>query len=375
MNPSKIPRNLTRGQFVKLSAAVAGGAAGAYALFQLAPWMDDRAPAKRVRLPMRSGTAGNDQSRELIRYATLAASGHNAQPWQFLVTGSEIQIRPDSARRLAAVDPEERELWMSLGCALENLTLAARHSGFESEITYPDAYDFIRIKLLPAKAESGAHFSAIPLRQNTRSAYDGRKLGASLLGEIAAIPLEKGISLRVCESSSDLAQVIEYVNQGNRIQFADQAFMAELVQWIRFDKREALASLDGLYSRCSGSPQVPRWVGQAFVNGTAPEKQADSDAAKLRSSAGAIAIASDTEDRAAWVRTGQIYQRLALRMTSLNVKSAFLNQPCEVPQIREQFQSALGFGDQLPQLLVRFGYANVMPSSLRRPVEDVTSWA
>jgi hypothetical protein len=120
MKTAKFPKSLTRDQFLKLSAVVVGGAAGAYAIFELAPWMDDRAPAKRVRLPMRTGTTGNDQSRELIRYATLAASGHNAQPWQFLVTGSEIQIRPDKARRLAAVDPEDRELWMSLGCALEN---------------------------------------------------------------------------------------------------------------------------------------------------------------------------------------------------------------------------------------------------------------
>lgn len=375
MKTAKFPKSLTRDQFLKLSAAVVGGAAGAYALFQLAPWMDDRAPAKRIRLPIRTGTTGNDQSRELIRYATLAASGHNAQPWQFLVTGSEIQVQPDSLRRLAAVDPEDRELWMSLGCALENLSLAARHLGFEPEVTYPGAENFIRVQLSVTKSESGGHFDAIPLRQNTRSAYDGRKLGASRLGEIASIPLENGISLRVFDSSSDLARVQEYVSEGNRTQFADQAFMAELVQWIRFDKREALASLDGLYSRCSGSPQVPRWVGQAFVNGTTPGKQADSDAAKLRSSAGAIAIASDTDDRSAWVRTGQVYQRLALRMTSLNVKSAFLNQPCEVPAIRGQFQAAMGFGNALPQLLMRFGYAEAMPLSMRRPVDDVISWA
>jgi hypothetical protein len=62
---------------------------------------------------------------------------------------------------------------------------------------------------------------------------------------------------------------------------------------------------------------------------------------------------------------------MALKMTSLNIKSAFLNQSIEVPAVRGQFQSAMGLGAALPQLLVRFGYAGRMPHSLRRPVEDV----
>ena len=134
---------------------------------------------------------------------------------------------------------------------------------------------------------------------------------------------------------------------------------------------EALASLDGLASRCSGSPEVPRWIGQRFVEETKPQKQADTDAAKLLSSSGAVVIASEEETKTAWVKTGQVYERLALKMTSLNIKSAFLNGAIEVPQVRGQFQSALSLGKTLPQLLVRFGYAAPMPTSLRRPVEQV----
>jgi hypothetical protein len=58
-------------------------------------------------------------------------------------------------------------------------------------------------------------------------------------------------------------------------------------------------------------------------------------------------------------------------MTSLNIKSAFLNQPIEVADLRSQFQSAMGMGESLPQLLVRFGYADPMLRSLRCPIEEV----
>ena len=108
-----------------------------------------------------------------------------------------------------------------------------------------------------------------------------------------------------------------------------------------------------------------------FVGGTKPQQQADADAERLRSSAGAVVIGSDTDDKAAWVRAGQVYERLALQMTALNVKSALLNQPIEVAELRRQFASALGLAAAQPQLLMRFGYAADLPRSLRRPVADV----
>jgi len=45
-------------------------------------------------------------------------------------------------------------------------------------------------------------------------------------------------------------------------------------------------------------------------------------------------IASVADGKTAWARTGQVYERLALKMTSLNIKSAFLNQPIEVADVR-----------------------------------------
>ena len=369
LNQTARPGRCTRGQFVKIVAGVVGGAVGAYLLYELAPWLDGDGPVTRVRKPLLVGTAS--PMVEWIRYATLAASGHNAQPWKFRLEDHAIEIHPDPARRLPAVDPQDREMWMSLGCALENLTLAARSEGFESEITYPGASELIRVDLTPRRPEGGPLFGAIPMRQNTRSEYNGHRVDGTEMAKLMSIPLEAGISLDVFEGPTATAKVLEYVSEGNVQQFADKAFVEELVHWIRFDKREALASLDGLYSRCMGTPGVPRWIGQTVVRRMSAQEQMDSDAIKLRSSAGAVSIASSEETKNAWVRTGQVYQRLALLMTSMNIKSAFLNQPNEVPEVRKQFQTAMGFGQGLPQLLLRFGFADPMPLSYRRAVEDV----
>ena len=179
------------------------------------------------------------------------------------------------------------------------------------------------------------------------------------------------MALQFATNPTALETFLEYVNLGNLAQYADTAFVHELTEWLRFNKKEALSTLDGLYSICSGNSQVPRFIGRMFVAVTNPQQQADADAAKFRTSPVAVVVASASDDKVSWVRTGQVYERLALKMTSLNIKSAFLNQPIEVSTLRGQFQSAMGLGSSLPQLLVRFGYAEAMPRSLRRPVEQV----
>src|SRR5260370_24769741 len=68
-------------------------------------------------------------ARELIRYATLAANSHNSQPWKFATAEHRITIAPDLARRCPAVDPNDHHLFVSLGCAAENLVLAAACAG------------------------------------------------------------------------------------------------------------------------------------------------------------------------------------------------------------------------------------------------------
>ena len=375
MNDARPGPTMTRRNLLKLFTAAGVATVGGYALFEGAPWLDVEPQAELVRRPLAEALTGAAPQHELVRYATLAANGHNAQPWKFAIRKESIEIHPDYTRRLAVVDPHDRELWISLGCALENLRLAAQAAGYLPEITYPDQADFIRIDLAPDRPQPSVLFDAIPRRQSTRCAYDGQAVATAGLDQLQSVALEPGVSVRLITDRAGMETALAYVNQGNLAQYADARFVGELVQWLRFNKREALASLDGLYTRASGNPEVPRWLGQFFVTGTKPQQQADADAAKLRSSPGVIVIASAAEDKTAWVRTGQVYERLALQMAALDIKSALLNQPIEVDELRTQFQRAMGLGAEQPQLLLRFGYANAMARSLRRPVAQVLTQA
>ena len=65
----------------------------------------------------------------ILESATLAPSSHNTQPWLFSGGTDQVTIRPDLTRATPAVDPDNHHLFASLGCAAENLGLAASAAG------------------------------------------------------------------------------------------------------------------------------------------------------------------------------------------------------------------------------------------------------
>jgi hypothetical protein len=70
-------------------------------------------------------TSGRPLFEELVRCATLAPSSHNTQCWRFAIQPRSISILPDRSRRCPAVDPDDHHLFVSLGCAAENMVQAA----------------------------------------------------------------------------------------------------------------------------------------------------------------------------------------------------------------------------------------------------------
>src|ERR1700681_4275682 len=79
--------------------------------------------------------SANDGIMRPLHSAILAANPHDTQPWLFAAAGDTITVIADRARNLGSFDPFRREMHLGLGCALENLTVAAGHFGFESKIS------------------------------------------------------------------------------------------------------------------------------------------------------------------------------------------------------------------------------------------------
>lgn len=314
----------------------------------------------------------SDDHRSLLRYAAMAASSHNTQPWKFSVGKERVTILPDLTRRCPEVDPDDHHLYASLGCAAANLEEAASAAGMRAGTSFDESIPGVTVDLESGPAARSEMFEAIPSRQCTRTEYDGTAVSADELGRLEKAGSGSGVSVIILTGEDRKRQVAELVAEGNAAQIGDSAWVDELKEWIRFNGKDAVSTGDGLYSKTMGNPDVPAWLGKLILRfALTPGRQSAADRKGIMSSAGIAVFVSDADDREHWVEAGRCYERFALRATSLGIRNAFINQPVEVRKIRPQFASWLGVGDKRPDLVVRFGRGPEMPRSLRRPLARV----
>ena len=332
----------------------------------------DAAIARTWKLGALKGLEDVILQRELVRYATLAPSSHNTQCWKFGLQEQAITILPDLTRRCPAVDPDDHHLFISLGCAAENLAQAALAHGLKAEPSFDASRDALRVTLQPTAASTSPLFQAIPQRQSTRAEYDSKPLSTDDLRLLERAAVGNGVQLLLLTEKAALEKTLEFVVQGNTAQMNDKAFVDELKTWIRFSSSDAVRLGDGLYGASSGNPTLPSWLGPLIFNFVfTPKSENDKYARHVRSSAGIAVFVGPSNDKAGWIEVGRAYERFALRATALGVRTAHLNQPIEVASLRPQFASFVGVAGKRPDLVVRFGRGPTLPPSLRRSLQAV----
>lgn len=357
---------ISRRKLLAYSAGIAAGGvvSAAKAAATTAHTYDDA--VRSTWAPLRT----DGGARELIRYATLAANSHNTQPWKFTAQERRITIAPDFARRCPTVDPNDHHLFVSLGCAAENLVLAAAAAGLMATTAIES--DAIAIGLDPDRPVESDLFKAIPRRQSTRAAYDGTPVSNEKLAALEKAGTRDGVSVMIITDKAKIDGISDYVVEGNSAQMRDKAFMDELKHWIRFNDSDAVATMDGLSARASGNRQAPAWLARRLLPLVLTEQGENQKyRSHIQSSSGVAVFVADRSDHAHWIEVGRACQRFALQATALGLKQAFINQPVEVPHVRGQFASFLGIGERSPDLVMRFGSGPDLPKSLRRPVEQL----
>jgi hypothetical protein len=70
----------------------------------------------------------------LVAAAVLAANPHDTQPWLFRMSDDAIEVLADLSRNLGAMAAFVREMHLGLGCAIENMLVAAGPNGYDAEV-------------------------------------------------------------------------------------------------------------------------------------------------------------------------------------------------------------------------------------------------
>jgi hypothetical protein len=354
----------------------------------------------------------HDRLRFLVRYAVLAPSSHNSQPWAFRIetpagAPGRLEVRADRSRGLAVVDTTDRELVMSVGAALEHLVVAACAFGLDPKVETirgprrrSDAdpsgkapgghdpsgdhdHDLLAVLHVADPGTDGPPphiqeraagddpdldlFDAIPHRRTTRRPFEDRPLPGHLLDRLAHEARRFDVSAAVI-TGDGRRPIADLVAEGDRRQMADASFRRELASWIRFNHS---VRRDGMRGYGFGIPTVLSAVGplviRTFDRG---DQQAAQDEALAQGAPALVLLATETDDDAAWMASGRALARVLLALTAGGATASYLNQPLEVSDLRAQVAEQLDVPGH-PQLLLRVGYGPDVPAEPRRWLEEV----
>jgi len=309
-----------------------------------------------------------------LRYAVLAPSSHNSQPWLFHLRNNALELYADRRRACRIVDPNDRELILSCGCALFHLRCALRHFGYLGSLEiFPDQDpDFVaRVGLGTHEdicVEESMLFYTIPKRRTNRQPFTDDPVPGSLLIALQKAAEDEGAWLRILHDEETKSAVADLIAEGDRIQWANKAFRHELSNWIHPNRSLAgdgipgfALGIDDLLS--SAGPLVVR----TFDMG---EGQAAKDH-EVATSSPVLMVLGTTDDKPRdWVAGGQALARVLLRARVEDVWASFLNQPTEVPDLRVKLK-ALSAHAGFPQAVLRLGFGENVKPTPRREVEEV----
>jgi len=314
-----------------------------------------------------------EKLRFLLNYAILAPSGPNTQPWTFSIHDDQIILMVDFTRSLPDVEPSNRTMYMSLGCALANLLIAGEHFGMGYGVKYfPEGIDGEKIAEIGFREGEDMRrfpdlFEAITDRHTNRGVYDDRPIEEGKLQRLKEA-VDGGIfRLDILTAPEDKARMAEILGQSHRIQLGNKAFRKDLARWIRPNSAD---SWDGLPGYAFGYSDFESYFGQ-FIFGTfdTSSSRARKEMSLMKSSPAVGVMSSEREDKLIWVKAGVEFEKLFLTATQLGVRFDLFSQPVAIQELRQEMSRILN--TKYPQILIRMGYAPPARHTPRRLVEMV----
>lgn len=350
--------------------------------------------------PWKNWRTSNDGPLALVRSAILAASPHNTQPWLFKITNSAIELHIDTTRNVGALDPFLREEHIGIGCALENLMLAAPANGYAATATVqpgqlepipadPKPKLLARVELAPGERKESELYDAIPRRHTNRGPYDPQKpIPPDFLEALGRLPGDNAdAKVFLFTAEADRRKIAEVSFAANTEIYSDPEVQRASERWIRLKWSSVQEHRDGLTIDAFGLPPIADAVAKMMTSGMLRWASSHSERngyVNLMLSApliGFIAV-RDRYQQELCLQAGRIWQRAHLLATARGLVARPCNEAVEIvdhelalgkpPSHAALLNEITGDSMWQPTFVFYMGYPTLSAhASPRRPVQSV----
>jgi hypothetical protein len=244
------------------------------------------------------------------KYAILAPSGHNTQPWRLSQADNTLLLKADYSRLLPYSGVLAKEPYVSLGSFLGVFELAAKGLGYKVAIKYELKDDLIAtIRLAGQTAADPSLLEAITHRVSNRNFYKTDPVHDSYLTEITRSEF-KNVSTLVISDRDDIAYIADLTTQATLTTFADKEFRAELSKWVR---NNLTRQHDGMPGFVQGIPTpVSMFAKHAVKNLDISKDQAKKDSTRILHSGNLAVISIENPTEAALLDGGRVYAQICV---------------------------------------------------------------
>jgi nitroreductase len=336
----------------------------------------------------------------LVRAAILAASPHNTQPWLFKIIPSSIELSIDTGRNVGALDPYLREEHIGVGCALENLMLAASANGTLATATLnpgklgpiasaPGPQLLARIDLVAGNRVESELYDAIPQRHTNRGAFlPQNPIPSTFIDALGRLGSDDpAVRLFLFPGDADRKKIAEISSTANSEIYADPEVVRGSQRWIRTRWSDVQKYRGGLTIDAFGLSPIATDIAKMMSVGmlqwaaSRGPKNGYSDLILSAPLIGILAV-QDRYDREDCLRAGRIWQRAHLLATAHGLAGRPCNEAVEMidyekshgrqPLRASLLAEILGDAAWQPTFVFYMGYPTLTAgTSPRRPIEDV----
>ena len=315
-----------------------------------------------------------DKIKFLLRYAVLAPSTHNSQPWLFKIQKDSCQIFVD--RRIYSIkeaDPSGRDLYVSFGCLVENLVTASRRFGVIKEARFiNDGYfisevSFINLDQSVADDSLAPLLRAIIERVNARGIFKSQPVTLEVLAKIQSLA-ENGVKTYLVTDKDKIKKLANLTSQGLRLAYGRPSFRQEMSNWVHHSLSRKKNGIPGYSFRMSLPIYfIFPYLLKKFNIGSKVGKLNEMSIAS--SPLVTIFTASDDNPHG-WFETGRTAERLMLWARVWGMKTSIFVAAIEIGDLYKEVQNIISSADR-PQLLMCIGYMNFQQKpNLRHAVEE-----